>query len=198
MSNLYQDITLLYTRRIKKDPSKLYKVIDSSLELSENLYPNLLQCYRSWYRIHDPIEVPVELYFRDYDLPDPYYTLLLVSSRSGWFDPVRIGLYSHDLSDEVVELLDPDDKTPTGFIGSVLRELESYISPHEYPNCKVLRQVDLNLYLTLKRDAYWNCAGINDYDINEFPNCWNQYVVSSDDLDKYRGVLMDIILIHKW
>ena len=83
MSNLYQDITLLYTRRIKKDPSKLYKVIDSSLELSENLYPNLLQCYRSWYRIHDPIEVPVELYFRDYDLPDPYYTLLLVSSRSG-------------------------------------------------------------------------------------------------------------------
>lgn len=195
MSNLYQDITLLRTRRAIISNSTPMSIIHPLFELSNHRYPNLVKWYNQWHlQYSEPSKIG--LHFFDQDLPTQYYTVFIISQGSSYHLPIsEVALYSPDLSEDALEVL---DAAGMSFTRAILSSVEDYITPIEYPNCKVLRKVDLNSYLTLRRDAYWSCAGINDYDINEFPNCWNQWVVSSDDLDKYRGVLMDVILIHKW
>lgn len=195
MSNLYQDITLLSTTRTVISNNSPMSTIHSLVELPPNRYPNLVKWYHQWH-LHYSEPSMIKLYLYDPDLPMQYYTVFLVSQGSSYHTTIsEVALYSSDLSGELLELL---NTTGLSFIYSILNQVESHVTPVEYLNCKVLRKVDLSSYLTLRRDAYWARAGINDYDINEFPNCWNQYAVSSDDLDKYRGVLMDVVLMHRW
>lgn len=196
MSNLYQDITLLSTTRTIISNNVPMSTIHPLFELSNYRYPNLAEWYRQWH-LHYSEPSMVKLHLYDFDLPIQfqYYSVILTSQNSSnSFSIPEVALYSSDLSSKLLELLDASGN----FTDSVLSLVECHVTPVEYLNCKVVRNVGLNAYLMLRRDAYWSRAGINDYDINEFPNCWNQYSVSSDDLDKYRGVLMDVVLMHRW